>query len=149
MGVNLSNIPVTSNGLIWQAILVGNGDEQVSLDSVTLSYTTDSDRPTLNTQNVTLQNATNGEWTNIEPRIEWDAATDAPGGSGILGYCIALEEAVVDTDPLDGISTSTSLNPESSAGSLLNVLDDGVASTACPYIVTTEYFDISSILSLI
>ena len=148
IGVNLSNIPVTSNGLIWQAILVGNGDEQVSLDSVTLSYTTDSDRPTLNAQNVTLQNATNGEWTNIEPRIEWDAATDAPGGSGILGYCIALEEAVVDTDPLDGISTSTSLNPESSAGSLLNVLDDGVASTACPYIVTTEYFDISSILSL-
>lgn len=91
----------------------------------------DSIDPT-NATSVTIATiADSGAWTKIEPVINFSAGSDNDGGIGLAGYCIALDEVTIT-----GIETSHALDPEHSAGDLLNALDDGITNTStCPYIV--------------
>jgi hypothetical protein len=86
---------MTSSGLVWQAILDGNGDQQVTLNSVTVSYIDDTQVPN-NVTDVT-GNANGGNWFDrANPQFSWSAPTDPlpdpnPGGeqaSGIGGYFV-------------------------------------------------------------
>jgi hypothetical protein len=92
---NLSSFPVTFNGITWQAVLDGNGDQQVSLDQVQLGHNQDVTAPTSNASSIQAYKSNggasigSGAWTNSpSPYFTWTAGTDA--GSGIKGYCLYL-----------------------------------------------------------
>ncbi len=92
---NISTLPVGFNGIKWQAVLTGNGNQQVALNSVTLAATSDTTAPATNAANITALKAAGGSslsqnaWTNgSSPYFSWDAGTDAE--SGIMGYCLYL-----------------------------------------------------------
>ena len=77
-----------------------------------------------------LSGATNGQWTGIEPTINWTATTDNIGGLGLLGYCVSLNEAV--------IGNSNLVDPANSSGKLTDISDGvthGALTVHCPYIV--------------
>ena len=110
------------------------------IEDVEINFTlADVTRPPVNATNISIDNFSEGDWTKSKPTISWDAGSDNEGGSGILGYCISLDEAEADESHL--------LNPESNAG-ILNSLDDGVVSEACPYIVTSEEINLAEIQGL-
>ncbi|MCA9380431.1 fibronectin type III domain-containing protein, partial [Candidatus Dojkabacteria bacterium] len=110
------------------------------LEDISLAFTlADVWRPPTNATNIEITNFTNGNWINSEPVITWDPAEDNVGGSGVLGYCVSLDEAEPDS--------SHALDPESNGG-LLQGKDDGVATSACPYIVLAETFDLSVVNNL-
>ncbi|MFZ5376180.1 MAG: LamG-like jellyroll fold domain-containing protein [Patescibacteria group bacterium] len=143
---NISSFPVTSDGLIWQAILQGDGDQQVTLNSVTVHAELDSTAPPTNATSVSVTGLGSGNWISSEPTITWEEGADNNGGAGILGYCISLDEATLSA------TQSTSLNPQTTAGSVFevngSVLDDGVNSDACPYIVSGSSINLSNISGL-
>lgn len=83
-----------SGGFKWQAILDGDGSQQVTLNSLTLTYTPDSLKPA-NPDTLTALNAadgstslTSGSWYNYPaPYFNWSGADDA-GGAGVAGYYV-------------------------------------------------------------
>lgn len=95
--------------------------------------------PITNATDISIANFIDEDWIGTEPIITWTEGEDNLNGSGIMGYCIALDEA----DP----GSSHSLDPFNSAG-VLQGKDDGVLSTACPYIVVGDSINISDIASL-
>lgn len=95
--------------------------------------------PATNATDISIANFSEADWIATEPTITWTEGTDNLNGSGIMGYCIALDEADPDSSHI--------LDPEDNAG-VLQGKDDSVASTACPYIATGANINISSIASL-
>ena len=96
ISTNIPTFPAGSGGLLWQAIFLGNGNELVRLNSVTLTATADlvapawPGTPTLTAKNASggLTDLTTGTWYSYSaPYFEWSAATDT-GGSGIAGYYV-------------------------------------------------------------
>lgn len=92
---NIDEFPVTFGGITWQAVMTGDGTQQVTLDGVALASTSDSVDPSVNASNVTALKAAGGSslaqnaWTNgSSPYFSWTAGTDAD--SGIKGYCLYL-----------------------------------------------------------
>ncbi|HEV7454494.1 MAG TPA: LamG-like jellyroll fold domain-containing protein [Candidatus Saccharimonadales bacterium] len=92
---NINTFPVTLHGIIWQAVLSGNGTQRVTLNSVTLASTSDSTAPTTAGMSVSALKAAAGSslasnaWTNgSSPYFSWNAAADV--GSGVKGYCAYL-----------------------------------------------------------
>ncbi len=110
------------------------------LEDISLAFTlADIVRPPTNATNIEIANFSSGDWINSSPTITWDPGVDNDGGSGILGYCVSVDESEPDS--------THSLDPEANAG-ILQGLDDGVVSSACPYIVEGEEFNLSSINGL-
>ena len=96
ISTNIPTFPAGSGGLLWQAVLLGNGNELVRLNSVTLTATADlaaptwSGTPTLAAKNASggLTDLTTGTWYSYSaPYFEWSAAADT-GGSGVAGYYV-------------------------------------------------------------
>jgi hypothetical protein len=92
---HISTFPTTFYGIKWQAVLLGDGDQPVYLNSVTVHANTDLVAPDTNASNI-LAFKTNGgsslatnDWTNgSSPYFSWDAGSDVD--SDILGYCLYL-----------------------------------------------------------
>jgi len=99
---NIASFPITTAGLLWQAILLGNGDQQVTVNSVTIGYVDDTEAPN-NPSSVTATadcngtNVINGGWcNNSAPQFSWSAPTDPlpdpnptdEQASGVAGYYI-------------------------------------------------------------
>ncbi len=92
---HFATFPVTFSGVLWQAVLSGDGTQQVALDGVSAEATSDSIDPTANPSNIVAYKANgggalaSGAWTNgASPYFTWDGGTD--GESGVLGYCAYL-----------------------------------------------------------
>lgn len=92
---NISTFPVSFDGIRWQAILDGDGSQQVTLSSVDLAATSDVIEPSANASSIAALKASGGsslaqnDWTNgSSPYFSWTAAADAD--SGIKGYCLYL-----------------------------------------------------------
>lgn len=97
---NIGSFPVTADGLKWQAILLGNGDQQVTVSSVQITWSDDitaPDNPTVVTAKNQAGGATtlsSGNWYNYaSPEFSWPAAEAANGatdnsGSGVEGYYV-------------------------------------------------------------
>ncbi|MFO0920248.1 MAG: LamG domain-containing protein [Candidatus Saccharimonadales bacterium] len=92
---HFDTFPVTYDGVLWQAVMTGNGQQQVSLDGVSAEATSDTIDPSTNPTNITAYKAnggsafSSGAWTNgSSPYFTWDAGNDAE--SGINGYCAYL-----------------------------------------------------------
>ncbi|BCX13799.1 MAG: hypothetical protein KatS3mg085_331 [Candidatus Dojkabacteria bacterium] len=145
--------PVTSGQDISSNNCINNGDQYIQfrvefdpngisygeVNSVVIEYQEyDLDNPVTNASNVVLSGVSAGNWINFKPTINWDDATDNAGGSGIYGYCIALDETN---------GTSSNLDPAITGG-ILQGLDDGVPKTFCPFIVQGTTFDLNVVSGL-
>ena len=92
---NFDTFPVTFSGLKWQAVLLGDGNQQVTLDGVSAQATSDNLDPSSNPSAINALKANGGsalsenDWTNgSSPYFTWTGGSD--GQSGIKGYCVYL-----------------------------------------------------------
>lgn len=93
VNTNIATFPVGSGGILWQAILDGNGDQHVELLAVTIGATEDLDAPT-NPSSLTALSASGGSsittntfYNHSAPYFSWSGATD-DDGSGVAGYYV-------------------------------------------------------------
>ena len=91
---NIEAFPVTTGGFKWQAVLTGDGTQQVQLDLVSLSAIEDIENPNPPSSIVALNQAGGGtsltstEWyAYSSPSFTWSGATDV-GDAGIAGYYV-------------------------------------------------------------
>lgn len=133
---NINTFPTTFGGITWQAILSGDGSQQVTLNSVSLTSTSDTTAPSTNATNIQAKkaagdgsyNLTSNGWTNgASPYFSWTDGTDSQ--SGILGYCIYLGQ----DNTADPITTKGMLgnSPVSSGNN-------------CQFVVGTNHIDLGT-----
>jgi hypothetical protein len=131
---NIATFPVAFQGIKWQAVLTGNGDQRVTLNSVTLQSTSDTTVPSAAPVSISALKAAGGsalatnDWTNGgSPYFSWTAGSDSQ--SGVKGYC-----AYVGTDG--------SADPVTTKGLL------GVSPTStggfCQYLITGAALDLGT-----
>jgi hypothetical protein len=130
---NFESFPVTFDGLRWQAILDGDGNQRVELDAVDAEATSDTIDPSENPSNIQAFKTNGGDqfnagdWTNGgSPFFEWDAGDDDE--SGVLGYCAYL-------------GTDNSADPISTKGILGNSPVDTGGN--CQFVVDSNQLDLS------
>lgn len=117
----------------------GASSDWVTANTDDPAFSVDSSAPISNASSLAFSNAGDGDWSNLKPRFIWTAGQDDVEGS-ILGYCVSLSETTIGGEiPAD--------NPQSAAG-ILEGLNDGVTSTACPYIVSGTELDLETISGL-
>lgn len=136
----------TDQYMQYQVILAPSAANTPVFESISIAFTaSDQVAPDTNATSVNITGLTNTDtWTKNEVTITWTAGADNDGGGGLAGYCIALDEVSIT-----GSETSNVLNPATTAGSLLNAIDDGVSSSSsCGYIVAGTSVDLSSISGL-
>lgn len=131
---HIATFPVTFDGLKWQAVLTGNGDQRVTLNSVNTSATSDLSAPDTNASDITAAHVKDGAelaenaWTNgSSPYFTWTAGTDAD--SGVKGYCVYL-------------GTDNTADPQTTKG----LLGSSPVSTGdnCQFIVATNELDLAT-----
>jgi len=94
---HILTFPITFDGIKWQAVIESDGDQRVTLNSVTIEANTDTEDPDVNGDNIVAKKVNGGSdiepdaWTNgASPYFSWDDGHDAD--SGILGYCLYIGE---------------------------------------------------------
>ncbi|MCA9324787.1 LamG domain-containing protein, partial [Candidatus Saccharibacteria bacterium] len=130
---NFAALPINFNGLRWQAIMSGNGFEQVALDGVSAEATSDTTQPSVNPTTISAYTSNGGsqfnagEWTNgASPYFTWDNGVDA--GSGVYGYCVYL-------------GSDNSADPTTTKGILgVSPVDGG---GHCPFVVAANELDLA------
>lgn len=134
VNANIGSFPITFDGIKWQAILQGNGDQQVTLNSVSLELNQDSDAPDTNASTIIASksnggaNLPNAGWTNGgSPYFSWSAGTDS--GAGIKGYCLY-------------VGTDGSADPVTTKGLLGASPHD--AGGKCQFLVTDTNIDLAT-----
>jgi len=94
---HIATLPVSFGGITWQAVFLGDGTQQITLNNVTLSSTSDTTIPTANATGLQAKKAaanssfdlSTDAWTNsASPYFNWTAGTDTE--SGVMGYCLYL-----------------------------------------------------------
>jgi hypothetical protein len=134
ISTNVPTFPVTFRGIMWQAVLSGNGNQRVTLNSLTLQSTSDTNVPVASGMTVAAQKTNGGTaltsnaWTNGgSPYFSWNAGTDT--GSGVKGYCAYL-------------GTDNTADPVTTKG----MLGASPATTGgfCQYLVTNTDLDLAS-----
>ncbi len=142
-GADISTNNCVTDGhryLQYQVSLSASGTSP-TLTDISISYTPqDSTAPSANSTNVQLTGLSNNDWAKIAPTITWTAGTDA--GVGIAGYCVSLDEV-----PVAG--SSSTLNPITSSGKFTGLTDaSSLTPTVCPYIVSGNSLDLSTVTGL-
>jgi hypothetical protein len=140
ISAHFDSFPVTFKGMKWQAVLSGNGNQQVSLDGVSAMATSDTVDPTSNPSNLAGYKANGGSsitpngWTNgSSPYFTWDPGND--DDSGIRGYC-----AYLGTDPsADPITTKGMLgtSPEYTNSNCQFIVSGNTLDLATPGLLGT------------
>ncbi len=139
INTNISIFRPSSKFFSFKSFLSSGGQNTPVLSDVSLDVTYDTTAPIQNATSINISDVNDGDWVKSKPTINWTEGDDNVNGSGILGYCIALDEAEPDN--------SSSINPATSAG-ILHGLDDGVTDTYCDFIATGDHVDLSSIPGL-
>lgn len=118
---NIDSFPVGAGGIMWQAVLQGNGNQQVTLSEVEITATSDTQAPLPPTALSAALSENGG--TPIEtqhwhaypnPYFSWPAdeapggATDN-GGSGVAGYYVYFgsDETAIPETASAGVQTDT------------------------------------------
>lgn len=93
VNTHITTFPVTEDGFLWQAILFGDGDQQVILNEVVMESTSDLVVPNAPNALTALDQSggfvsltTNTWYGYTAPYFSWSGASDA--GSGIAGYYV-------------------------------------------------------------
>lgn len=139
INTHIATFPVTFDGIKWQAVLSGNGDQRVTLNTVNLASTSDSTLPTEPTS-ILGKKALGGDtlalnaWTNgSSPAFTWTAGTDAQ--SGIKGYCAYLGT----TDTSNPVTTKGLLgtSPVATGGHCQFIIPTADLNTGIPGYIAT------------
>lgn len=110
VSTNIPTFPVTTGGITWQAVFLGNGNEIVKLNSAGLVATSDlippawPGTPSLTAKNQAggLTDVTTATWYSYPaPYFEWSAATDTDG-SGVIGYYVCFSSPACSDPVTDG-----------------------------------------------
>lgn len=93
INTNIGTFPVSTGGFLWQAVLSGNGNQRVTLNSVTMTATSDVVAPS-NPDTLSALSASGGSslttntwYPHTAPYFSWSGADDG-AGSGIAGYYV-------------------------------------------------------------
>lgn len=136
---HIAVFPTTFDGIKWQAILTSDGNQRVTINSVTIEADADITRPSLNADNIVAKKVFDGDnlaasvpgtpsWTNgSSPYFNWDEGHDAD--SGILGYCLYLGH-------------SDTANPESTPGLLSD--NSNYYADKCQHVVKTNNVNLAT-----
>lgn len=127
--------------LQYQVTLEPRGSSTPIFEEISIAFVpSDQLAPDFNATDVGISGLVNsGDWYATEPTITWTEGIDDLNGNGILGHCVAIDEAEPDA--------SNGLNPALVSG-ILTGKNDGVSQNYCPYIVVGEQFDVSAVTSL-
>ncbi|HYH74835.1 MAG TPA: LamG-like jellyroll fold domain-containing protein [Candidatus Saccharimonadales bacterium] len=157
VSAHIATFPVTFSGLMWQAVLDGNGHQQVTLQSVALDSTSDTVAPSVAGMTISAAKVANGSaladngWTNgSSPAFTWNAATDAD--AGIKGYCAYLgHDATADPISTKGMLGTSPLNPGSQCQFLIgnaaldladsSMLSQQLTTSSTPYYLRIKAID--------
>lgn len=92
---NMGELPVTAQGFLWQAIVDGNGNQEVIIDDVASGASQDTEAPS-NPETLTALSTSEGVvltsdvwYTYPAPTFSWSGADDG-SGSGVAGYYVYL-----------------------------------------------------------
>lgn len=92
INTNIPTLPISSSGIKWQAILDGDGTQQVTVNEVIVEANSDTTNPTA-PSSITALSAfggssltTNTWYTHTGPYFSWSGASDA--GAGLAGYFV-------------------------------------------------------------
>lgn len=143
-GTDLSSnncVTDTQRYIQYAVYLSPDGAESPTFQDISIAISaSDQIAPDTNAADVTISGlGSDGDWFGAEPDITWTAGADDSGGNGLLGYCIAIDEANPDS--------SNSLDPALTGG-ILQGKDDSVLQTYCPYIVLGQELNLASVSSL-
>lgn len=143
-GEDLSNGNCVTNShryVQYQVTLQPSGGQAPVFEDISLTFApSDTVPPDNNGSNLRITGLSqSGDWYGKKPLISWTSGSDDNDGSGLLGYCIALDEAELNDSNL--------LDPSLTAGKLNNI-DDGVLQSFCKYIVRNTEIDLNSITGL-
>lgn len=134
INAHIATFPVTFGGIKWQAVLQGDGTQQVSLDDVQIASNADITPPSVNASALLMYRSNGGAsvssnaWTNgATPQFNWTAGVDAE--SSIKGYCLSLSQTSSD-------------NPVTTKG----ILGTSPVTTGgnCQFIVATNSIDLAT-----
>lgn len=122
---NIDTFPVTSLGIKWQAIMQGNGNQQLSISAVRVDATSDTQDPNppssftfLNQAGGGTTLASNTWYPYATPYFEWVAPTDN-GAAGVAGYFVYFGTTNSATPSTAGtFQTGTTYSP--TPGSLVS-----------------------------
>ncbi|HRO65643.1 MAG TPA: DUF2341 domain-containing protein, partial [Candidatus Dojkabacteria bacterium] len=125
----------------YQVTLEPSGASTPVFEEISIAFVpSDQVPPDVNATNMAISGLANsGDWYANEPTITWTGGVDDLNGNGILGHCIAIDEAEPDA--------SNGLNPAMTSG-ILTGKNDGVAQEYCPYIVVGEELEVSAVTGL-
>lgn len=136
INAEISSLAVTTGGIMWQAILSGNGEQRPAVNSVQLEATKDETAPAANASSIVMKTGPigatidSGDWLNdASPYFSWSPANDSQ--SDIMGYCLYL-------------GTDNTADPEQSKGSLLGSSPVSAADI-CPYMVASSELDTETV----
>ncbi len=156
INANIPSIGVTSGGIVWQAVLQGDGNQRPSISSTTLTATADTTAPGQNAANTIMKTSptgatvAEGAWTNAAtPYFSWDAAIDTQ--STIKAYCLYLGQSNSD-DPLTSkglLGTSpidlTNTCPFAVSGQDLDLATNGLLASVLTSSSNPYYLNIKAI----
>lgn len=90
---HIASLALDFEGVRWRAVLSSDGNQQVQVNSVTITADEDLTAPSQNAENIVAKKSATGAtlnetaWTNgASPYFSWDEAED--DGAGIYGYCL-------------------------------------------------------------
>ena len=115
---HIITFPISEDGIKWQAILKGDGSQQVVLSSVEIEATADTSNPNPpNTETITALNQSGGaialssaNWNSYSsPYFSWPDATDV-GVAGVAGYYVyfGTDQNATPSSTLNTFQTGTS-----------------------------------------
>jgi hypothetical protein len=154
---NIDSLPVTFNGVRWQAVISSDGNQRVALNTVTIEATSDTVDPATNASSILAYKANGGSqitsnaWTNgSSPYFSWTAGADA--NSGILGYCLylgqdnsadpATTKGLLGTSPVDsGGACQFAVSGTSIDLSTSGYLGSALSSSNTPYYLLVRAID--------
>ena len=157
VNAHIADFPVTFGGLKWQAVLSSNGNQRVTLNSVTIHADSDDVAPDANATNIAMKKSATGSavasngWTNgASPYFSWDAGNDAE--SGVLGYCLYLgQDNTANPATTKGILGTSPTAPGGNCQFLVDsasvdlagsgLLDSAMATSMTPYYLRVRAID--------
>lgn len=92
INTNIPTLPISSSGIKWQAILDGDGTQQVTINEVIVEANSDTTDPTAPSSITALNQSggtsitTNTWYSHTAPYFSWSGASDA--GAGLAGYFV-------------------------------------------------------------
>lgn len=165
INAHISSLPVTFSGLKWQAVLYGDGHQQITLNSVGVTGTSDYIKPSSSSGGAITASKANGgaalaanAWTNgSSPYFNWPAAADA--GSGIAGYCVYVgTDSSADPATTKGLLGISPVYTDNNCqfmvpGADLDLAKAGYLATALtssnsPYYLVVKAIDVAGNLSI-